>query len=202
MSQFIQLYQNYVGITPKLKLVGVIFLSEFILKNLEKDIHDFYKEFRKYGEWFDVSIEMVLQDWFFSCEFDFIENTCFIVEDEYEYEYFEDVNRNYNFNNSEIFEFIKSKYDIDFNKYNFDVISYSLNHKNPNRLYQLSKTNEENHIGFECVILSFNDERDNFAQRVYRYGKEGDIFYSIKSLKQKYFNKDDIIKAQIVLNNN
>jgi len=193
-SQIKQLYQNYVGLNPNLKLVGVVYLSDFLLSKFEASVHEFYKDNRKYGEWFDLDTDNIIKDWFLEGEYLFINNTYVLIEDAYEFEYFEEVDKDYVFSESEILSFMKSKYGIKL-KDNFDVFNFHKNSPKNNKLCQIYNTHEETGSGLACVCLSIDNNSNNFKCKEYTFGKDDSKYYSIKSLKEEKFKYKDIEKA-------
>lgn len=55
-------FKNLIGTEPNLRLIAVQFTHEKVMKLVEKEFHSNYKNSRKFGEWFDISEEGIVNE--------------------------------------------------------------------------------------------------------------------------------------------
>lgn len=106
-KRFKSLNQPYNSITGKnlnLEIEFLLFTHISILDNLEKDLHNIFKENRKQGEWFDLNDTQYKEEWL-SCKVENINNIPVIISDELEFHLFPKIDKNEKFSLNEIFEY-------------------------------------------------------------------------------------------------
>lgn len=190
MSDIKEIYQNYVGINPDFELYGLIYASNYIIKKLEKSIHEYYDEYRKYGEWFKVSFDQILIDWFSNTNFITINNVIVNIDDYYEWEYFKNVEKEYNFSWQEIAKFIEYKYNIALPiKENGLSTLFSEN----NKMFKIYSHYMNNKKGLSCKLIKYKNNKP--IVRTYTFGNMNNKYYSILDLKRENFKREDVIKA-------
>ena len=143
MKQLISMFKNMIGINPKLTLEYLFLCNNNEEKKLESFLHNYFKEYRTFGEWF--KIEKYNENYESVCMP--IMNICNIGITNYngliEESYIEDSNIDFNF--KELYELKDcfqewnvKKIIVDFKNVNNDKINF----KNENKIKAINYLNE------------------------------------------------------------
>ena len=181
----------HVGMEPKLKLVCIILTYPKFMAKLEGQFHRMFKDCRKIGEWFEITIEDVCNE-IFSCsdQWDVI-NDVVVDYTDYECEFFKNVPRSYVISDSEI----KKMLSIPTERWLlFDIFD-----KPHNKLFLTARVIENNRVGFYDLYYSPKDEGNRKVGIRY---PESDIAFDFQGLKRHKFNTTDWANIIKSINNN
>lgn len=185
MKQIVSIFKNNIGIVPNLELLGVIIIHKDDMYKLEATLHNDYEQYHTFGEWYNVDIKDIMYTNFIdSLENSILINDTYVCVGEYnEYEYFEDIPKDYSISIGDLENIMNTKLI----KTNFiDDIFY----KN-NKLLDINLTMLKNNIGFNIKEYYIVDCSVTECTTSIGNPNKNDI-QTISKIKRKHFNKEEI----------
>lgn len=188
IKQIVSTFKNYTGIIPDLSLLGVILIHKDDMYKIEKILHDDYKQYRTYGEWYDINVRDVMYSNFIdSSENSIIIKGTYVCVGEYdEYQCFQDVDRNYTLSINDL----EKAFDMNLYKHE-DFINYNINKNKCNRLLDILLTMVKHNIGFKIPISYIVDDILLENELIFANREKNDI-QTISKIKRNNFNKEDV----------
>jgi hypothetical protein len=191
IKEIVTTFKNYVGIIPNLTLLGVIMIHKDEMYKLEARLHDDYKQFRTFGEWFNVDIkDLIYCNFIDSSENSILIQDTFVCVGEYnEYEYFKNINYDYTVSLNDL----EKMADMKVFKCN-NCIDSIINKQKYNELLDICLTIIKKNIGFK-VPINYIVKYSLIENEIIIGSHDENNIQTISKIKRNNFNKEEVESA-------
>lgn len=151
------IFQNTIGISPKFKIVKLIVTHKTLLGKVEKDYHNLFRENRRFGEWFNIDENDVINLAVLG-DFETVQDTLIVTDDSNEFHLYGDIKRDYTISDRDVDCLLKKRTPFEsYMRYESNKLLEAINYIRQNKISVKIETGEkETIIGYDNEFISIN----------------------------------------------